>query len=407
MTLDLFLVAALGFLGSFGHCIGMCGPLTVAFSLSSQNKNNNWWGQSRFHILLNLGRIFSYTLVGAAIGALGSVFLEGGELAGVGSGLRQWIAIITGLMLILFGLRQINPNFLPRIPFLHPLLQTNLHNRLNAGMSQLSLQNSWYTPALLGITWGLMPCGFLYTAQITAAQTGDMWMGAATMLAFGLGTFPMMLGVGISASLISKDKRSQLFRLGGWVTLTIGTITLLRTGDTMVDYTGHAGLILLMLALIARPISGLWSGLIVYRRALGVGAFIVSIAHTVHMIEHSFSWNIDSFSFLTPEFRWGIYFGATALILMTPAALTSFDSLQKSLGKSWRIIHLLSIPALILGSIHAIIIGSNYLGSVQSTWISKLAPFILGILVVGVLLIRTHIFWSALGLQKFYVSSRN
>ena len=112
-----------------------------------------------------------------------------------------------------------------------------------------------------------MPCGFLYTAQIKAAQTGNMWMGAATMLAFGLGTFPMMLGVGVSASLFSKDKRSQLFRLGGWVTLAIGVITLLRTGDTMVDYTGHAGLILLMLALIARPISGLWAAPMRYRRA--------------------------------------------------------------------------------------------------------------------------------------------
>ncbi len=232
MLIDLFLIAALGFLGSFGHCVGMCGPLTVAFSLSSQSKNqsknNNWRQQSKFHILLNLGRMLSYGLVGAAIGALGSILVEGGQLAGVGSELRQWIAIITGLMLILFGLRQINPNFLPKIPFLHPLLQGGLHNRLNAGMSKLSLQNTWYTPLVLGMTWGLMPCGFLYTAQIKAAQTGNMWMGAATMLAFGLGTFPMMLGVGVSASLVSKDKRSQLFRLGGWVTLAIGVITLLR-----------------------------------------------------------------------------------------------------------------------------------------------------------------------------------
>ena len=135
MLLDLFLIAALGFLGSFGHCVGMCGPLTVAFSLSSQSESNNWWQQSKFHILLNLGRMLSYSLVGAAIGGLGSILVEGGQLAGVGSELRQWIAIITGLMLILFGLRQINPDFLPKIPFLHPLLQGGLRNRLNAGMS--------------------------------------------------------------------------------------------------------------------------------------------------------------------------------------------------------------------------------------------------------------------------------
>ena len=406
MLLDLFLIAALGFLGSFGHCVGMCGPLTVAFSLSSQTKNTNWWQQSKFHVLLNLGRMLSYSLVGAAIGALGSVLLEGGQLAGVGSELRSWITIITGLMLILFGIRQINPDFLPKIPFLHPLLQSNLHNRLSAGMSKLSSQTGWYTPALLGMTWGLMPCGFLYAAQIKAAQTGNMWMGAATMLAFGLGTFPMMLGVGVSASLVSKDRRSQLFRLGGWVTLTIGVITLLRTGDTMVDYTGHAGLILLMLALIARPISGLWAAPMRYRRALGVGAFVVSVAHTAHMMEHSFSWKFNHISFLPSEFQWAIAFGGAGLLLMAPAAFTSFDSLQKSLGKRWRQIHLLSVPALILSTIHALIIGSHYLGSLQSVWTNKVAAVVLGIITLGVLLIRTRIFWSALGLKRFYVSSK-
>ncbi|MEM7715389.1 MAG: sulfite exporter TauE/SafE family protein [Cyanobacteria bacterium P01_A01_bin.68] len=407
MLLDLFLIATLGFLGSFGHCVGMCGPLTVAFSLSSQSESTNWWQQSKFHILLNFGRMLSYSLVGAAIGALGSILVEGGQLAGVGSELRQWIAIIAGLMLILFGLRQINPDFLPKIPFLHPLLQGGLHNRLNTGMSKLSLKNSWYTPAILGMTWGLMPCGFLYTAQIKAAQTGNMWMGAATMLAFGFGTFPMMLGVGVSASLIGKDKRSQLFRLGGWVTLAIGVITLLRTGDTMVDYTGHAGLALLMLALIARPISGLWSAPIRYRRALGVGAFILSLAHTAHMMEHSLGWKLNSYFFLPSEFQLGMAFGAAALILMLPAALTSFDSLQKSLGKYWRLIHLLSVPALILSAIHALIIGSNYLGSVQSGWIEKSAPFILGFVTLAVLLLRTRIFWTIFGLQRFYVSSKH
>ncbi|MGF1676076.1 MAG: sulfite exporter TauE/SafE family protein [Rivularia sp. (in: cyanobacteria)] len=406
MVLDLFLIAALGFLGSFGHCVGMCGPLTVAFSLSSPSKNTNLWQQSKFHVLLNLGRILSYSLVGAAIGALGSVLLEGGQLAGVGSELRSWIAIITGTMLILFGLRQINPNFLPRIPFLHPLLQGGLHNRLSAGMSKLSLQNTWYTPAFLGMTWGLMPCGFLYAAQIKAAQTGNIWMGAATMLAFGLGTLPMMLGVGVSASLIGKDRRSQLFRLGGWVTLTIGIITLLRTGDTMVDYTGHAGLILLMLALIARPISGLWAAPMRYRRALGVGAFVVSLAHTFHMMEHSLSWKLNSFFFLPLEFQFAMAFGAVALVLMIPAALTSFDSLQKSLGKYWRKIHLLSVPALILSAIHAVIIGSHYLGSLQLTWTNKIATVGLGIITLAVLLLRSRFFWSILRLQKFYVSPR-
>ncbi|MBO3462743.1 urease accessory protein UreH domain-containing protein, partial [Aetokthonos hydrillicola] len=293
--LDLLLIMTLGFLGSFGHCMGMCGPLSVAFSLSSKQETRNWRQQLHFHILLNLGRIISYALVGAGIGLLGSVLLASGQMAGIGSELRHWIAIITGIMLIWFGLGQIKPDFLPRIPLLHPILQGSLHNRLSTGMMKLSLNTRWWTPALLGMTWGLMPCGFLYAAQIKAAETGNLWKGAATMLAFGIGTLPAMLFIGVSTFLVSKDRRSQLFRLGGWVTLTIGVITLLRTGDTMVDYTGHAALICLIMALIARPISRLWSAPLHYRRALGVGAFVLSGLHTAHMMEHSLKWNLAAF----------------------------------------------------------------------------------------------------------------
>src|SRR4028118_1955038 len=253
------------------------------------------------------------------------------------------MAILTGILLIWFGLSQIKPDFLPRLPFLHPLLQKSWHNRLSAAMTKLSMQSQWWTPALLGSTWGLIPCGFLYAAQIKAAQTGNLWMGAATMLAFGLGTMPMMMGVGVSASKLSADKRSQLYRLGGWVTLTIGILTLLRT-DAMVDYTGHASLILLMLALIARPIHRFWAQPLRYRRAIGVGAYVLALAHTGHMLDHTLQWNFEALSFMLPLHQIGIWTGIVALVLMTPAALTSFNRIQTSLGEHWRHIHLLASP---------------------------------------------------------------
>jgi sulfite exporter TauE/SafE len=400
---DYLLVVSLGFLGSFGHCFGMCGPLVVAFSLSGQQPIPKLRQQLFFYTLLNLGRILSYTLVGAAIGALGSVLVASGQMAGIGSNVRHLVAVVTGMMLVWFGLLQIKPDFLPRIPLLHPLLKGSLHNRLSAGMVKLSQQNRWWTPAVLGMSWGLMPCGFLYAAQIKAAETGDLWMGAATMLAFGIGTLPMMLGVGVSTSLLSKDRRSQLFRLGGWVTITIGMLTLLRTDNTMVDYTGHAALILLILALLARPISGVWVAFLRYRRALGVGAFVLSVAHTTHMMEHSWQWNLAAFWFLPLDFQWGVVAGVVALVLVTPAALTSFDSLQRILGKRWRQIHLLSVPALILASIHAIVIGSHYLGALQLTDANKLASVVLAIITAGVLALRRRFFWSLLSLGKLYV----
>ncbi len=389
----------LGFLGSFGHCVGMCGPITVAFSLS-QKQDNHKGLPLGFHILLNLGRIVSYALVGAGIGALGSVVVAGGQLAGVGSGLRQWMAILTGVMLIWFGLVQIKPDFLPRLPLLHPITG-KLHQRLSAAMTKLSAKPHWWTPALLGGVWGLFPCGFLYAAQIKATETGNLWMGAATMLAFGLGTMPMMVGVGVSASKLSADKRSQLFRLGGWVTITIGILTLLRT-DAMVDYTSHAALILLILVLIARPISRFWAQPLRYRRALGVGGYVLALAHTGHMLEHTLQWNFEALSFMLPLHQIGIWSGIVALVLMTPAALTSFDRLQNSLGKRWRQIHLLAVPALMLAAVHTVLIGSHYLGQLEWTWQNQLRSAIAGILVLGVLLIRSRWLWSLFSLEKFY-----
>lgn len=401
--LDLLLIVVLGFLGSFGHCVGMCGPLTVAFSLShKQETPTSWRQQLYFHALLNLGRIVSYALVGAGIGALGSVLIASGQMAGIGSNLRQWIAILTGVMLVWFGLVQIKPEFLPRLPVLHPLAQGSWHNRLSGAMVKLSLQKRWWTPALLGMVWGLIPCGFLYAAQIKAAETGNLWRGAATMLAFGLGTLPTMLGVGVSTSLISADRRSQLFRLGGWITLTIGVLTLLRTGD-MVDYTGHAALICLMLALVARPISRFWSQPLRYRRALGVGAFVLALAHTCHTIVHTLNWNFNALSFMLPVHQLGMGAGALALVLMTPAALTSFDRMQQLLGKRWRQIHLLGVPAVLISAIHAVLIGSHYLGGLESTWGNQLMVVLLGVVTLCVLLVRSRWIWSILSLEKFYV----
>jgi sulfite exporter TauE/SafE len=371
--------------------------------------SNSKWQQIRFHLLLNLGRVLSYALIGASIGAVGSVLIASGQLAGIGSNSRRIMALVTGGLLIWFGLVQISPG-LPKLPILHPLLQGKWHQRLSQAMIQLSLQRRWWTPFLLGIVWGLIPCGFLYAAQIKAAETGNLWAGSATMLAFGLGTMPTMLGVGMSVAAMNGDRRTQLFRLGGWITLLIGIITVMRTGNTMVDYTGHAALVCLVLALIARPISRLGSGLLQCRRVLGVGAFLLSIAHVLHMVEHSWGWNLQALFFMLPQHQWGIWLGVAALFCMLPAALTSFDAAQKRLGQRWRAVHLLAIPALILVAIHSILIGSHYLGAglgagQVSAW-NKGAVGLLSFAVLGVFLIRWRWIWSLLSWEKFYVAPK-
>ena len=394
--LDLLLIASLGFLGSFGHCAGMCGPLTVAFSLSSTDKDK--LASFRFHLLLNVGRIAAYALVGAAIGGVGSVLIAGGQMAGIGSGWRRAIAIITGTMLIWFGLVQIKPGFLPRLPLLHPVK----HDRISNAMTKIATQKSWWIPLALGLLWGLIPCGFLYAAQIKAAETGNPILGAATMFAFGMGTLPTMLGVGFSAGRFSAHKRSQLFHVGGWVTLAIGIITLLRS-DEMVDLTGHAALLCLMLALIARPVSKFLPPLLRYRRALGVGGFAIALAHTFHMLDHTLQWNFDALSFMLPQHQLGMALGMLGLLLMVPAAVTSCDRLQNYLGKRWRQIHLLTVPAFLLCALHAAAIGSHYLGGFEWKLQNQILTAVLAAVAVLAMLVRSRLFWSILSLDNLYV----
>ncbi|MBE9063975.1 sulfite exporter TauE/SafE family protein [cf. Phormidesmis sp. LEGE 11477] len=414
-SLDLWLTAAVGFLGSFGHCVGMCGPVATAFALSAQQSSqyasnndaaedaaDDWSRQIAFHLLLNIGRLLSYALVGMGIGALGSVLFAGGQIAGIGSTLRRLVSLATGVLLIWFGLTQASPGFLPSLPFLHPARAQKLHEQINQSMGRVARWQQAIAPLILGLLWGLIPCGFLYTGQLRAAATQSPVGGAAVMLAFGLGTAPAMVVVGMTASRLSQDRRSQLFRLGGWITVAIGTLLLLRTGNTMTDYSGYVAIVCLILALIARPISRLWPGPLRYRRVLGVGAFVLSALHLLHMLSHTWRWNWRAVQFMLPQHQVGMVLGLIAMLLMLPAAVTSFDRAQVSLGSRWRKLHLLGFPALLLAAGHAILAGASYWGALALTWQNQAMVGGLVVAVLGVSLVRSRSFWTLLSQEKNY-----
>jgi uncharacterized protein len=186
------------------------------------------------------------------------------------------------------------------------------------------------------------------------------------------------------------------------VTLVMGVVTLLRTSE-MVDYTGYGAIVLLGLALVARPISGFWPGLLRYRRALGVGAFFLVLAHLAHAVAHSFDWNLAAVTFMVPSQQWGMGLGIGATVCMLPGAVTSFDGAVKYLGVYWRKLHLLALPALVLAAGHILWSGSGYFGGFQMTawnW-GRIVCLNLGILVI--LLLRSSLVWKLIGLETRYV----
>lgn len=403
MVLDLLLMVSLGFLGSFGHCASMCGPLAVAFSVSvgptTAAPRSTLASSLRFHGLLNLGRISSYALVGMALGAVGELLVAGGQIVGVGSELRQAMAIATGLLLLGLGLKQVAPRWVSLGSGEGVSLGwgRRYHDRLSRLLVSLSLREYRWTPFLLGLCWGLIPCGFLYIAQIRAAETGHWWQGGLMMLAFGLGTLPTMLGLGWIASRWSRDRRDQLFRLGGWITLVTGGVLLWRSGDSHGGgLSAYGSLVLLTLALVARPLAQLshlgrwrWLGsLLPYRRGLGVGAFILACLHAGHIVTVNWGWNWQVVNFLIARHRQGVALGLGAWLLLVPPALTSLDRYQQGWGVVWRRIHCLSLPALALAVGHTILLASSVYGLPGSSQGSPGATLLLIALAAGVGLLR-------------------
>ncbi len=202
MSVELVAPFLIGLLGSL-HCLGMCGPLVMAYSLNIKkaqlpigNPNPFSWSKGVFHHLaFHSGRIITYGILGALVAGLFAIVglnlylnIRGGLLLGGG-------ALITLLGLVFLKVFPL-PAFLTRysMPF------RSLWDRF--------LPSLWQRPGsiskmAIGAACGLLPCSLTSSMLIRAAITENVAQGAMTMLAFGLGTVPALLTVGVSASLLT------------------------------------------------------------------------------------------------------------------------------------------------------------------------------------------------------------
>src|SRR5210317_1209401 len=96
-SIDLISIASIAFLGSFGHCIGMCGGIVIAYSSVGSSASASRLRQGLFHILYSLGRVTTYTLLGAIFGALGKAFAFNASTKGT-------LFVLAGLAMVFAGL---------------------------------------------------------------------------------------------------------------------------------------------------------------------------------------------------------------------------------------------------------------------------------------------------------------
>lgn len=174
MIESLFAAFILGLMGS-GHCLAMCGGITMALGLNAQHPAQ----LLQYH----LGRIISYGMIGLLFGWL-SQWLP--------ASFGPWLRIAAALLMIAMaayighwwrGLSQLEKLAAPLWQRLQPLARI------------VSASQSPIKSLMMGLVWGWLPCGMVYTALGLATLQGSSWGGALTMMAFGMGTLPTMLGL--------------------------------------------------------------------------------------------------------------------------------------------------------------------------------------------------------------------
>lgn len=206
-----------GFTIGFGHCIGMCGPLVVSFSLQLKDRNI-----LIPHLLYHCGRILTYMVLGGIMGVVGSFTMVAANIALI----QKAAMLFAGVLVVFMGLSTTGWIPLGKISFLNDTPTGILSNRVG----RLTKSQSVIAYLPIGLILGLLPCGPVYTALLGAARAGmeapviyhGILTGMALMFAFGIGTVPALFLVAKLVDMGWLKSRDIIFRIGGVLMIGVG-----------------------------------------------------------------------------------------------------------------------------------------------------------------------------------------
>lgn len=184
------------------HCIAMCGSVIGALTLSLPAEIREQPTKMLPYVALyNIGRVLSYTLAGIIVALLLSPLNDIGGLA--------WLRYLAVVVMVAMGLYL--AGWLPRFARIETL-GAPLWRRLQPLGQKLLPVRSYSQALLFGMVWGWLPCGLVYAALAVAATTGSAVNGGLTMLAFGAGTLPAVMGAGMLTGLLASAARKPRVR---------------------------------------------------------------------------------------------------------------------------------------------------------------------------------------------------
>jgi sulfite exporter TauE/SafE len=220
-TINILSIIGIAFLGSFSHCVGMCGGIIIAYSSTKIDDKWEKPKQALAHILYSMGRIFTYTILGAIFGFLGGVAMFNNLANGS-------LLIIAGIFMILTGL-----SLSGKLKFLmlieHSISSASWYREL---FRELLQTKSLFSFFILGMINGLLPCGLVYFFAVTAASTGSSFYGALVMLIFGLSTVPALFSLGFFIGLYKNSNlRNLIIRIASISVIIFGVYTIKKGYD--------------------------------------------------------------------------------------------------------------------------------------------------------------------------------
>jgi len=214
-TMSYGLVFVIGLVASVSSCIAVTGGLLVAVAAKYNEATTDLAPVQRIkpHIYFNVGRVLSYTLLGGAIGALGSALTLSPEVNGV-------LTIIASVVMILLGLQMLRlvpglTRFLPTMPkafghYIHDLAERDA----NGGAF------------ILGAATFFLPCGFTQALQLYVLSKASFTIGALTMLAFSLGTLPVLLSLSAMSSFATGGFQRHFLKFAGAAVILLGLVNI-------------------------------------------------------------------------------------------------------------------------------------------------------------------------------------
>ncbi|HAH63519.1 MAG TPA: heavy metal transporter [Treponema sp.] len=196
------------------HCIAMCGGINLSQTLAVNGRPAGMKSSLLPSLLYNGGRVVSYTITGGIAGGIGSVFSFSGRARGA-------VQLAAGIFMVIMGI-----NMLGLFPFLRYIVP-HMPARLGSKLNRIKGTNT--NPFVIGLLNGLMPCGPLQAMQLYALASGSALRGAAAMLLFALGTVPLMFGLGVLSTVLSRKFTHRVMTVGACIVTVMG-ITMFSQG---------------------------------------------------------------------------------------------------------------------------------------------------------------------------------